>query len=407
MLACAIDTATDDAMLMTGNERSDDGTVAPPDLAERLSPVLPLIARLVPEANERRDIPAETIEALRRSDLIRLFQPRRWGGFEADPRSFYALQNQIAEVCGSTAWVYGVLSVQAFVVALFDEDAQADVWEEDPRALVCSSFAPVGSAVPVEGGYRLSGRWSFSSGSSHAGWALLGAKLSAPDGRPGGLTLFLVPRADFAIADVWNTFGLRGTGSNDIVAQDIFVPRHRSLTLDPGIQNRRSEHRPGPPLYRMPWLYLFASSISNWAVGAARGALDGFLDVTRARVSPLSGKVAREDPAAQQAAARLLAEIDSIEAMYDRHIALLQRHVAADTVLPMRDAWLCRSQLTSALRRLTACVDALMLLQGARAIDLASPVARTWLDLSAARAHIGNDPTIATTMLGAELIGAS
>jgi len=232
---------------------------------------------------------------------------------------------------------------------------------------------------------------------------MLGAKLSPPSGPP-GLTLFLVPREDFTILDVWNTFGLRGTGSNDIVAQDIFVPCHRTLTLDPGIQNRLDEDRPGPPLYRMPWLYLFASSISHCAVGAARGALAGFLDVTRARVSPLSGKVAKEDPAAQQAAARLLAEIDMVEAMYDRHITMLQRHVAADTLVPLRDAWLCRSQLTSALRGLAAQVDALMLLQGARAIELASPVARAWLDLSAARAHIGNDPTIATTMLGADLI---
>ncbi|WP_157219342.1 acyl-CoA dehydrogenase family protein [Flavisphingomonas formosensis] len=373
------------------------------DLAERLSPILPTVARLIPDAYAQRDLPAATIEALRRADLIRLFQPRRWGGFEADPRCFYALQNRIAEVCGSTAWVYGVLCVQAFVLALFDERAQADVWGEDPRALVCSSFAPVGSAVPAEGGYRLSGRWSFSSGSSHARWTMLGAKLSSPASPP-GLTLFLVPREDFEIRDVWHTFGLRGTGSNDIVAQDIFVPVHRSFTLDPGIQNRRSEDRPGSPLYRMPWLYLFASSISNWAVGAARGALASFLDVTRARVSPLSGKVAKEDPAAQQAAARLLAEIDTVEAMYDRHITMLQRHVSADTIVPLREAWLCRSQLTAALRNLAAKVDALMLLQGARAIELDSPVARAWLDLSAARAHIGNDPTIATTMLGAELI---
>lgn len=388
-------------MLMTR-----DGTLDTAALLDRLDAAMPVIRANIDVADTTRDTPASSIDALRDAGLFRLFQPRRWGGIEADPRALPLLQQKMAEACPSTAWVYGVLTVQAFVLALFGDQAQTDVWGEDGDALVSSSFAPVGVAEAVEGGWRVSGRWSFSSGSSHAGWALLGARMPgvAPAPGPPPLNLFLVPRADFVIDDVWHTFGLRGTGSNDIVGTDMFVPAHRHLRLDPGIQNMLEAARPGSALYRLPWLYLFTASISSFAVGAARGALEGFLAVTRERTSPLSGKVAKEDPAAQQAAARLAAEIDMIGAIYDRHLSRLEAHVAADTLIPMADAMLIRSQLSGALRRLAALVDDLMMLQGARAIELSSPVARAWLDLSAARAHIGNDPTGATTMLGAALL---
>lgn len=389
--------------------RTDKTETAPSPTDELVAvarALAPAIASRVAAANEHRDTPAETISALREAGLFRVFQPARWGGLEGDPRSFYAIQNAIAEACPSTAWVYGVLSVQSFVLARFDARAQEDVWGADPLALACSSFAPVGTATPVDGGYRLGGRWSFGSGSSHAQWALLGARVSGATtvgGRP-DTAIFLLPRKDYELLDVWHTFGLRGTGSNDIRAQDVFVPSHRLLRLDPGVQTISGRDLPGPALYRLPWLYLFSSSISNFAIGAARGALKAFCTATRDRVSPMTGIVAQENPALQQAVARLHAELDTTEAMYARHIERLQDHVISDVPLPMADGLLLRTQLTSALRRITAALDELLLLQGARAVSLESPLTRVWLDLSAARAHIGNDPATAATMLGATLL---
>lgn len=383
-----------------------DQTIKPSrnELVERARALVPAIVARTDEADRIRDTPAQTIAEFQEYGLLRMFQPRRWGGLEADPRDLFAVQNVIAAACPSTAWVYGVLCVQSLVLALFHEEAQADVWGKDNRALVSSAFPPVGKAIADGDGYRISGRWTFASGCTHAQWSLLGARLppvgdAAPQAR-----LFLVPRGDYEILDVWHTFGMRGTGSNDILVKDAFVPAHRMFQLDPGIQNVPLAERAMPPLYRLPWLYLFTSVISNLAIGTARGALDGFLRVTRDRVSPFTGKVAREDPVVQQTAARLLVEIDSTEAMYDRHIECLFGHVEADVPISMPEALLLRGQQTSALRRLAALVDELMLLQGSRAIELASPVTRAWLDLSAARAHIGNDPTLSYTTLGAMLI---
>lgn len=378
----------------------------PEDLLASVANLIPAIAARRDEADRMRDLSAETILELSGSGLFRVLQPARWGGFECDPRTVYALQNALAEVCPSTAWVYGVLSVQSFMVGRLEDRVQEEVWGQDATALICSSSAPVGKARATEGGFHLSGRWTFASGSTFADWALVGGKLvdPAPDAKP-QLNLFLIPKSDYAIKDVWNTFGLKGTGSNDLVADDIFVPAHRHIRVDPGLQNLTSATGPATALYRLPWNYMFASTVSNFAIGAARGALRAFVEVARNRVSPFTGKAAKDDPLVAQAVAHLASELVSAEAMFDRHVTRQFEYIARDEVMPMRETWLCRIQLTSQLRTISALLDQLVMLQGSRATDMASHVTRAWLDLAAARTHLANDPTSAATMLGGLLIG--
>lgn len=375
----------------------------PSELVARARDLAPGIGARWEEAEQRRDVPAASISELRAAGLTRLFQPSRWGGSEIDPRAFFDIQNIVAAHCPSTAWVLGVLNVQSLVLALFDESAQADVWGADPQAMVSSSFMPKGKAEAVEDGYRLSGRWSYSSGASHAQWALLGGRTTSPVGKP-AVRIFLLPRADYAILDVWHPFGMIATGSNDIVAEDVFVPTGRTVTLDAGLLNVTRAERPGPALYRLPWLYLFSAGIANFAIGTARGALDAFLDRAAQHVSSWSGQVARDNPAAQAAAARLDAEIDLVEAGFQRNVAILLDHVARDRAIATQEALRLRVQLTSAVRRLAALVDDFMMLLGTSGIDRRSPITRAWLDLCAARAHPGNDPTAALAGSGAAMI---
>lgn len=376
------------------------------NLYARARALAPVIGARWDEAERRRDIPVESVAELRAAGLTRLFQPKRWGGFEADPRLFFDLQNILAAECASTAWVMGVLNVQALVLALFDDQAQAAVWGADEQALVSSSFMAKGQAEPVEGGYRLSGHWSYSSGSNHAQWALLGGRTISAAGPP-ETRIFLLPRADYQMIDVWNAFGMRGTGSNDIVAENVFVPAWCTIVLDAGLVNVVAAERPGPGLYRMPWLYLFAAGISNFAIGTARGALDAFLGRATTHVSAWSGQVTRENPAVIAAAARLDAEIDAIEAGFHRNVGILLDHIERDQVIATARALRMRVQMTSAVRRLAALVDEFMMLLGTRGIDKSSPVTRAWTDLCAARAHPGNDPTAALAGSGNALIGTA
>lgn len=383
------------------NDRTD-----PQSLIEAARTLLPLVASASDEANRKADVLPETIAAIKKAKLFRAFQPKRWGGLELDPRDLADLQNVFAEACASTAWVYGVLCVQSFMLGRMDTLAQADVWANDPDALVCSSFMPTGRVTPVDGGYRISGRYGFSSGSSHAKWAVVGGMVPPDEARPAPqMRLFLVPMNDLQIDRVWDTFGLRATGSNDLVIDDAFVPAYRTYVPDAGILPLAASSGL-PSLYRLPWLYVFGSSISNLAVGATRGALARFAAVTRDRQGPMGSGPSRENPRFLSVIGRTRVEIDTVERQLRENYARLADHVERDRALPQDEALLYRGQLTSNLRRLVVLVDEMMLLLGARGIQRKGPLTQVWLDLCAARAHAGNDPTAIHAQIAGAVMAA-
>ncbi len=222
--------------------------------AVKLETVTQRLAERVEHTCSLRRVPDETVEELKRAGLFRLLQPARWGGAEAHPNHFFDTQRAIARACASTGWVYGVVTVHAWQLALFPLQAQEDVWGEDPDALISSSYAPTGKVEKAPGGYRISGRWSFSSGCDHCGWVFVGG--FAPSDGPPDMRTFLVPRSDYTIEDNWHTFALQGTGSKDIVMNEVFVPEHRThrfadgfRCLSPGNEQNHSTlaNRPEAP----------------------------------------------------------------------------------------------------------------------------------------------------------------
>jgi 3-hydroxy-9,10-secoandrosta-1,3,5(10)-triene-9,17-dione monooxygenase len=374
------------------------------ELMDRARALLPAIAARVTETNERRDLSPEIVAEIRDAELFRSLQPQAWGGLELDPRVVLDIQNVFAEVCASTAWIYGVLSVQAFFLARFSPQAQMDVWGEDPYALVSSSFQPVSKVTPVEGGFLLSGRHTFSSGSSHCDWALLGGIVPPGEGREAPqMRLFLVPRSDYEIVDVWHVIGLRGTGSNDIVVDEVFVPTHRTYCPDPGMLPLPASSEL-PALYRLPWMHMFTSMVSNLGVGTARGALNYFTETTRTRVAGFGNAPSRENPVFLSAIGRVQMELDALDLVAKRNFGRLLECVDADEEMTMSEVLLYRSQLTSSMRRISALVDELMLLLGGRGIRTDSPLTQAWLDLHAARSHMGNDPTATLGQLAGEVL---
>jgi 3-hydroxy-9,10-secoandrosta-1,3,5(10)-triene-9,17-dione monooxygenase len=369
-------------------------------LLARARALAPVLAAARTAANERRDVSAEVIALIDRSGLFDILKPRAFGGYEMDPRVFHEVQNVLAETCMSTAWVFGVLSIQVFVLALFGEQAQQDVWGEgEGTVLVCSSFMPRGSVEQVEGGYRLRGQWPFSSGSSHCQWAIIGSAFPAAEpGEPPLRKLFLIPREDYALVDTWHSFGLRATGSNDVRVEDAFVPDYRSWTMTPGIIIEA-----GPevaPLYRLPWLYMFASCVSNLSIGAGRGAVAAFIQSQR-EFPPRPGAYGGVDTA-PLAVARAQAEIEAADVMIAHHVAAMRGRIAADSAMPLSEGLLYRTQLTAMTRKITAAIDELMMLTGGRGVDDDGPLTRTWLDLCAARHHPGNIPDPQALLLGSD-----
>src|SRR5690349_2925993 len=220
----------ENAMHTTQDMKSDVKTIAaaPADLIARARALTSTLAARAAKAEQDRRVPAETIADMQAAGLFRVFQPARWGGYEMDPATYFEIQLALAEGCMSTGWVYGVVGLHPWLMGLFDDRAAQEVGGTDDATLICSSLMPTGTAVLAPGGFRLSGRWKFSSGSEHCGFAFLGGA-PAVDGGAGERSIFLVPRSDYAIEDTWRVSGLKATGSHDIVVKDAFVPDYRRL----------------------------------------------------------------------------------------------------------------------------------------------------------------------------------
>ena len=236
-------------------------------MLERIESLRTMFADNAETARRERRVPVENIEALKQAGFFLALQPARWGGYELDPQDFFRMQMAIAECCMSTAWASGIIAVHAFQIALMDPRAQQDVWGDDIHTRVSSSYAPMGKVEPVEGGFRFSGRWGWSSGCDHCSWALLGGIL--PDGT---YRSFLVPQTDYRIEDTWHSMGLQGTGSNDIVVEDAFVPDYRTHKQSDGFEGTNpGVDEDSAALYRLPWAQIFIRVVSTPAIGAARG----------------------------------------------------------------------------------------------------------------------------------------
>ena len=275
--------------------------------------LLPVLRDRAQETEDARVVPAESVKALEEAGFFRLLQPARFGGHEADPITFLTAVRLIASACGSTGWVSSVLGVHPWQLALFPVQAQEEIWGADSTTRMSSSYAPTGRVEAVAGGYRLSGRWSFSSGCDHATWAILGGIVLDADGNPADFRNFLVPASDYVIDDVWDTVGLRGTGSNDIVIADGFVPEHRSLSFTDVTRCACPGQEANPaPLYRLPFGSVFSYAITTPIIGMATGAYEAHVSYLRERVrTAYGGQKAAEDPFAQVRIAEAAAELDA------------------------------------------------------------------------------------------------
>jgi 3-hydroxy-9,10-secoandrosta-1,3,5(10)-triene-9,17-dione monooxygenase len=364
--------------------------------------LLPVLRERAQEAEDARQVPPESVKALEEAGFFKLLQPKRYGGLEADPVTFYRAVRMIASACGSTGWVSSVVGVHAWQLALFPAEAQLEVWGEDPATRMSSSYAPTGRAQLTEGGYKLTGRWSFSSGSGHATWVLLGGIVTDADKNPIDFRTFLLPISDYQIDDVWNTVGLRGTGSNDIVVDGAFVPEHRSL----GFGDVTKCECPGhvindAPLYRIPFGSIFSCAITTPIIGMAIGAYEAHVAYQRDRISTAYlGAKAAEDPFAQVRVARAGGDIDAAWLAIDRNMDELMGHARAGEPMPMPLRLRIRRDQVLGTQRAVGAVDLLFENSGGRALKNGTPIQRIWRDVHAGRAHAINDPERALSMFG-------
>jgi 3-hydroxy-9,10-secoandrosta-1,3,5(10)-triene-9,17-dione monooxygenase len=300
---------------------SEDGLVA------RAEALLPALAAREAETARDREVPRETVAAYHEAGLLRALQPRAFGGAQLGFRAFSRTVETLARACASSAWVYAVLAEHQWVIGSFPEQAQRDVWGENPRAVASSSLSPRNIARVVPGGYELSGDFPFSSGSRHAPWAILGANRGD---RSGPTHYHLVPMDQLQRVDDWHVLGLRGTGSQTLRADRIYVPAHRTVAL----ADLRAGTTPGAavwrddPLLRAPRDYLVPFSLPPVGFALARRSQGIVLPALRAR---------RANTQAPQMGAET-AEIAVAEACSEIDAAHLVMHTARDVACGAVDA---------------------------------------------------------------------
>jgi 3-hydroxy-9,10-secoandrosta-1,3,5(10)-triene-9,17-dione monooxygenase len=251
--------------------------VDPPDLAEllkRAEGLRPLLERNAETTDTLRRLPDEVVTAVRDAGLCRLMVPKRFGGYETSIRTYLEITAELGRGCGSTAWVSSLINVCAWLTALFPERAQRDVWGANADAWVAGSLAPHGSATAVDGGWRVTGRWMWASGCLHAQWAACGIHMNNAAGETTNFGLSLMPMSDLTIEDSWFMAGMKGTGSNTIVAKDVFVPEHRFLPYPAAFQGSyRTEHA-DEAVYRVALVPVTILILAGSQLGLAQAALD-------------------------------------------------------------------------------------------------------------------------------------
>ncbi|MEV5879481.1 3-hydroxy-9,10-secoandrosta-1,3,5(10)-triene-9,17-dione monooxygenase oxygenase subunit [Streptomyces sp. NPDC052101] len=377
------------------------------DVLAAIRALAPALRDRAAEAETLRRVPDTSIKELEDTGFFQLLQPKAFGGRAADPQVFYSAVKEIAKACGSTGWVASVVGVHPWHVALFDPRAQQEVWGEDPKTRIASSYAPTGRVTPVDGGFRLSGRWHFSSGCDHAQWALLGCLVPDADGNPVDMRTFLIPASQYRIDDVWDTVGLRGTGSNDIVVEDVFVPEHRALSFGPVTALKVPGHELNPePLYRLPYAGVFTTTIATPVVGIAEGAYESYIEATRQRFRISYGQKVAEDPFAQVRIARAGSDIDAAWLQLTRNIGEMYAAVQRGEELTMAQRTRTRRDQVLATERAVAAIDLLVENAGGNAMRTGpNPVQRAWRDAHTGRGHAANDPERALVMFGQSELG--
>jgi 3-hydroxy-9,10-secoandrosta-1,3,5(10)-triene-9,17-dione monooxygenase len=362
-----------------------------PQTLELVRSLLPGIRERVGEAEKIRRMPDATAAEIRESGLMRLLQPARWGGHEADPRDLYESIMMVASACGSTGWTFGILAVHAWEMALFGDELLEEIWGENPDSWISSSYSPGGELVPVKSGHRLTGRWKFSSGCEHANWAVLGSFIDRGENQHAERFHVVVPRSDYEIRDTWNTVGLRGTGSNDIVIDDVFVPAHRMLAMR---SIHEGENMPGhednaSPLYRMPFASMFINVITAPIIGMAEAMLAEGVTRSKTRVSAL-GPTLTTDPWTIATLARAASQIEAARVQLLRNIGDLYETVQSGAVITLdQRSRVRRDQVVGSQQALSA-LDDIFDRIGASAIHLTDPAQRIWRDAHTAQHHAAN-----------------
>ncbi|HEY0938292.1 MAG TPA: acyl-CoA dehydrogenase family protein [Trebonia sp.] len=375
-------------------------------LVARIRELQPLLAANSAQGEQDRRVVGESITALTKAGVFRVAQPRRYGGYETSMRTMLDVSSAVGEADGGTAWVVALCNVCAWLTGLFSERAQDDVWAATPDAKVSGVLAPTSQSIKVDGGFRVTGKWFWNSGSWHADWAVLGIPIVDDDGEPVDQGLALIPRADLDLQETWFVAGMRSSGSNCLIADDVFVPGYRIMSVPPAIGGQYATTRTEERLYRSAFVPLLALVLAGPQLGLGRKALEIVTAAAARKPISYTFYTAQADSVAfQLQLAEASMRIESAHLHAYRAADDIDRAAAAgqypDTLARAR----VRADTAWVLENVTRAIDILVSAHGASSFAESNPLQRIWRDSAVAARHAVTLPAVNYEVYGKALLG--
>ena len=376
---------------MTGTRKHDE-------LWQRAQALLPRLRERAARCEELRRLPDETLRDFHDAELFRIHQPKRVGGAELEFVTVVTFGALLAGACASTAWNWVNFAAHHMMLGMFPPQAQDEIWGKSRDALIASSFVfPAGKARKVQDGYLLSGRWPFSSGVDPSEWNMLAGLARLDDNLPPEQRIFLVPRSQYKVLDTWHAGGLRGTGSNDVEVNEVFVPEHMTLAVadTKGGPTPGSAVNPGL-LFQLPVFALFPYMLSGVALGIAEGMIEGY--------QPAAGKMTGARVAEIQSTQIRLGEATAY-ARASRLVQLANCREAEEQLPDLKTKARYRLEGAYAVEWAVRAVDVMFGLYGAGGLYESGHVARAFRDAHAVKQHFSFNTDIAGTTYGRVALG--
>jgi 3-hydroxy-9,10-secoandrosta-1,3,5(10)-triene-9,17-dione monooxygenase len=290
-------------------------------LLARVEKLLPRFAERAIACDRDGQVSDSTIEELADAGVFSAIAPKAYGGAELDLNIFSAIVQMVSANSPSVGWVCSFLMGASWRLLTLGREGQEEVFGDSNFILGAGTAAPIFDVKKVDGGYRLTGRTAWNSGSSHAEWLQMNGVLRT-EGAPPQIIMFVMPRSDVTILDTWHILGMKGTASRDLIVDDVFVPDRRAAPFAPALEGKSAGHRlHDNPMYHIPFLPFAMIEVLPVVVGTHRGAANALRDRVRSRMGTLSGAKAAEKVPAQIRMAQGLARADMAEQMLSAMIA--------------------------------------------------------------------------------------
>jgi len=377
------------------------------ELVARAAEIVPLLRSNGPKADADRRLPEASVEAMTKAGLFRICSPREYGGYGGDVRTYMDVVSEIGRGCGSASWIAFISNATAWIAGLLPEQTRGEIFEGNPDARIVCVLAPTAKTTRVEGGYKVSGRWSFASGCYHGDWAYNAAPVELEDGST-EIALLLMPMSETTIEDTWYSVGVRGSGSNTVIADDLFVPDHR-VQLVSGLTALNAMGDPEREAgFRQAFAVTALIVVAAPIIGMARAALD----LTRERLAQGNKAIAystyrdsRKSPAMQLLFAEGASLINTGNKIVQSWCDRIVEAATAKEELSYEERAALRSDVGLAVRNCREGVDRLLSVHGASAFAEVNPIQRVWRDIETGSRHGLLSPEVPMEIYGRALMG--